>query len=105
MPWTNYFVSVCQSRNNSDYFVKLFPAEGLGVSFLRSLLAPLPHLRLVPTGGVDAFNLADFFKAGAAAVGVGSSLITKEILQTDDWPRLTQRAAEFIAAAQTARNS
>ena len=84
-------------------FVKLFPAEGLGVAYLKSLLAPLPHLRLVPTGGVDENNLASFFKAGAVAVGVGSSLISKEILQSNDWPRLTTRAAEFIAAARAAR--
>ena len=86
-------------------FVKLFPAEGLGVAYLKSLLAPLPHLRLVPTGGVDEHNLADFFNAGAVAVGVGSSLISKEILQTNDWPQLAKRAAEFIAAARTARKS
>ena len=83
-------------------FVKLFPAEGLGVAYLKSLLAPLPHLRLVPTGGVDEHNLAEFFKAGAVAVGVGSSLLSKEILRTNDWPQLTKRAAEFIAAARLA---
>lgn len=84
-------------------FVKIFPADGLGATYIKALRAPLPHLRLVPTGGVDLNTIGDFFKAGCPAVGAGSSLITKEILETDDWPQLTRRAAEFVKAAQTAR--
>jgi 2-dehydro-3-deoxyphosphogluconate aldolase/(4S)-4-hydroxy-2-oxoglutarate aldolase len=84
-------------------FVKIFPADSLGSGYLKALRAPLPHLRMVPTGGVDVHNVADFFKAGCPAVGVGSSLISKQILDTDDWPRLTRRAAEFVNAARLAR--
>lgn len=84
-------------------FVKLFPADTLGVAYIKALRAPLPHLRLVPTGGVDVNNLAEFFKAGCPAVGVGSSLITRQILETNDWPELTRRAAEFVRRAKAAR--
>ncbi len=56
-------------------FIKIFPTDGLGPGYIRALRAPLPHLRIVPTGGVDVHNVADFFKAGCAAVGVGSSLV------------------------------
>lgn len=85
-------------------FVKIFPADGLGPNYIKALRAPLPHLRIVPTGGVDLNTIGDFLKAGCAAVGAGSSLITKEILENDDWPQLTRRAAEFVKAAKAARN-
>ena len=78
-------------------FVKLFPADGLGVVYIKSLRAPLPHLRLVPTGGVTLDNVADFFAAGCPAVGVGSSLITAKILETDDWAALRESAATWFA--------
>lgn len=85
-------------------FVKLFPADGLGVAYVKALRAPLPHLRIIPTGGVDVNNLAEFFKAGCPAVGVGSSLVTRQILEKDDWPELTRRAAEFVRRAKVARS-
>lgn len=84
-------------------FIKIFPAENLGPSYIKSLRAPLPHLRIVPTGGVDVHNVADFLKAGCAALGVGSSLVSSKILQLADWPALTRRAGEFVQAAKQAR--
>ena len=78
-------------------FVKLFPADGLGLGYVKSLRAPLPHLRLVPTGGVTLVNVADFFAAGCPAVAVGSSLITAKILETDDWEALRELAVKFVA--------
>jgi len=84
-------------------FVKIFPADKLGPGYVKALRAPLPHLRIVPTGGVDLNTIGDFFKAGCPAVGAGSSLVSKEILDTEDWPQLTRRAAEFVKAVKTAR--
>lgn len=84
-------------------FVKIFPADTLGAGYIRSLRSPLPHLRLVPTGGVDVENVADFLQAGCAALGVGSFLVSSRILETSDWPALTQKAAQFVAAAHKAR--
>lgn len=84
-------------------FVKIFPADGLGPKYIKALRAPLPHLRVVPTGGVDLNTIGDFLKAGCPAVGAGSSLITAEILEEEDWPQLTRRAAEFVKAARAAR--
>lgn len=79
-------------------FVKLFPAEVFGVGYIRAIRAPLPHLKIVPTGGVTVENIAEFFEVGCAAVGVGSSLISREILQKNDWRELARRAGEFVAA-------
>src|ERR1022692_2461254 len=74
-----------------------------GAGFIKPLRAPLPHLRIVPTGGVDVHNVADFLKAGCAALGVGSSLVSAKILQDADWPDLTRRATAFVSAARQAR--
>ncbi len=84
-------------------FVKIFPADTLGPGYIRSLLAPLPHLRVVPTSGVDVRNVADFLQAGCAALGVGSSLLSSTILETSDWPALAKKAAAFVEAARKAR--
>jgi 2-dehydro-3-deoxyphosphogluconate aldolase/(4S)-4-hydroxy-2-oxoglutarate aldolase len=85
-------------------FVKLFPADSLGATYIKAIRAPLPHLRIVPTGGVDVHTVADFLKAGCAALGVGSSLVSAKILQEADWPELTRRAAEFVNAVRKARS-
>lgn len=84
-------------------FIKIFPADGLGPNYIKALRAPLPHLKIVPTGGVDLRTIRDFLKAGCAAVGAGSSLISKDVLDRDDWPALTRTAAEFVQAAKAAR--
>ena len=84
-------------------FIKIFPADSLGPNYVKALRAPLPHLKLVPTGGVDLKTIGEFFKAGCAAVGVGSSLVSKAILDTDDWGMLIKMAAEFTRAARAAR--
>ena len=84
-------------------FVKLFPADNLGSAYIKALLAPLPHLRVVPTGGIDMHNVADFLKAGCAALGVGSSLVSAKILQEANWPELTRRAAALVNAVRQAK--
>jgi len=84
-------------------FIKIFPADGLGPNYIKALRAPLPHLQVVPTGGVDLKTIGEFLKAGCVAVGAGSSLISKEVLAKDDWATLTRTAAEFVRAAQAAR--
>jgi 2-dehydro-3-deoxyphosphogluconate aldolase/(4S)-4-hydroxy-2-oxoglutarate aldolase len=86
----------------SDY-IKLFPAETLGPAYIKSLRAPLPHLRIVPTGGVDLKTIGAFFQAGCAAVGVGSSLTRADILAENKWDELTNLAAQFAEAAENAR--
>jgi 2-dehydro-3-deoxyphosphogluconate aldolase/(4S)-4-hydroxy-2-oxoglutarate aldolase len=81
-------------------FIKIFPADTLGPGYIKALRAPLPHLKIVPTGGVDANNVGEWFKAGCTAVGAGSSLVSSAILSAGDWSALTKRAREFVAAAK-----
>ncbi len=85
--------------------VKIFPADGLGPSYIKALRAPLPHLSVVPTGGVNLDTIEPFLKAGCVALGVGSSLLTKAILDTNDWPALTKLARQFSDRLQQARQS
>lgn len=80
-------------------FIKIFPADKLGPSYIKALRAPLPHLKIVPTGGVDLNTAAEFLKAGCVALGVGGSLLTPEILRTSNWPELTRLARAFVEIA------
>jgi len=84
-------------------FIKIFPADTLGPGYIKGIRAPLPHLRIVPTGGVDVHNVADFIKAGCVALGVGSSLVSAKILRQADWTGLTRKAVEFVEAARMAK--
>ena len=84
-------------------FVKIFPADGLGPKYIQAIRGPLPHLKIVPTGGVDVNTAGDFIKAGCVAVAAGSSLVSKDILKNKDWAKLTDLAAQFIAAVAKAR--
>jgi len=84
-------------------FIKIFPADKLGPSYIKSLRAPLPHLRIVPTGGVDLNTATDFLKAGCAALGVGGSLLTAEIVKTSNWGELTRLARAYVEIAANFR--
>jgi 2-dehydro-3-deoxyphosphogluconate aldolase/(4S)-4-hydroxy-2-oxoglutarate aldolase len=77
-------------------FVKLFPADGLGPGYIKSLRAPLPHLRVIPTGGVDLDTAAGFLQAGCCALGVGSSLVSAELVREKNWAALTRLASAFV---------
>jgi len=76
--------------------VKVFPADALGPTYIRAVLAPMPDLRLVPTGGVDFSNAAEFFRAGCVALGLGSSLLSGELLERRDWAGLSARARALV---------
>jgi 2-dehydro-3-deoxyphosphogluconate aldolase/(4S)-4-hydroxy-2-oxoglutarate aldolase len=84
-------------------FVKIFPADQFGPTYIRNILAPLPMLQVVPTGGVTPENAGDFLAAGSVALGVGSSLVSKGVLEKGDWAELTRRAQRFVQAVETAR--
>ena len=83
--------------------VKVFPATALGPQFFRDIWAPMPFLKLTPTGGVDPKSAPEFIKAGAVAVGAGSSLVSKAAMDSGDFKTITATARQFIAAIQAAR--
>ncbi|MEJ5308398.1 MAG: bifunctional 4-hydroxy-2-oxoglutarate aldolase/2-dehydro-3-deoxy-phosphogluconate aldolase [Anaerolineae bacterium] len=83
--------------------VKLFPAEIGGPALVKAIRAPLPQLEIVPVGGVDLNTAADFIRSGAAALGVGSSLVNQKLLDAGDMDELTRRAARFIEEVKKGR--
>ena len=85
--------------------IKLFPASFGGAALVKAILAPLPHLEIVPVGGVDLNTAADFIQKGATALGVGSSLVNQKLLDNGDLDELTRRAEAFIQEVQKGRTS
>jgi 2-dehydro-3-deoxyphosphogluconate aldolase/(4S)-4-hydroxy-2-oxoglutarate aldolase len=84
-------------RNGAD-IVKVFPAS-VGVGYFRDLRGPLPHIPLMPTGGVNLENIADYQKAGAVAFGIGSALVDGRREMTEEYLRqLTETAGKFSNA-------
>jgi 2-dehydro-3-deoxyphosphogluconate aldolase/(4S)-4-hydroxy-2-oxoglutarate aldolase len=84
-------------------FIKIFPADQLGPKYIQNILAPLPMLRIIPTGGVTVETAGDFLQAGCAALAAGSSLVAKEFVKNKDWAGLTARAKAFVEAVAKAR--
>ena len=80
--------------------VKVFPARNLGPKYIQDVLAPMPELQLVPTGGVSLDNMHNFFDAGAAAVGVGGNLIDQVAVGNQDWDTVRAVAAEYVTTAK-----
>ena len=85
-------------------FVKVFPAGAMGgASYLKSLKAPLPHIKLIPTGGVSQTTAADFVRAGASAVGVGSDLADLQALREGNSASVTEKARNYMDLVRNAR--
>lgn len=83
-------------------FIKIFPARSLGPGYIKDLLAPLPFLRVMPTGGIGADNLKSYLDAGAVGVGIGGSLVPAKAVQNGDWHVLTEGAKQCVAAMKGA---
>jgi 2-dehydro-3-deoxyphosphogluconate aldolase/(4S)-4-hydroxy-2-oxoglutarate aldolase len=83
--------------------VKVFPAGALGPGYLRELRGPLPHLRLMPTGGITIESAGAFLAAGAVVVGVGGALVEREAVARSDYPRITERARALADAVRAVR--
>lgn len=77
--------------------VKVFPASSMGgAAYLKALKAPLPHIKLIPTGGVTLENAAEFIRAGAEAVGVGGELVDLEAIRNGNPQKITQTAEAYL---------
>jgi 2-dehydro-3-deoxyphosphogluconate aldolase/(4S)-4-hydroxy-2-oxoglutarate aldolase len=83
--------------------VKIFPAVRFGPEYLRAIRGPLPYIPIMPTSGVDASNVAEWFRAGAVAVGAVSSVLDPVLIRNGEWDALTNRAHAFIDAVRAAR--
>ena len=87
-----------KAHNAGADYVKLFPCSDAG--YLKALRAPLSHIKFLAVGGVNADNTADFIKAGACGVGVGSSLVNPSWVEAGEFDRITEQAKKFIEAVK-----
>ena len=83
--------------------VKIFPAVRFGPEYLKAVRGPLPQIPIMPTSGVDASNVAEWFQAGAVAVGAVGSVFDPALIRNSDWPEITKRAKQFMDAVRAAR--
>ncbi len=92
------------AQDHGARLVKIFPCGNVGgAKYLKSLKAPFPHASLIPTGGVNAGNAAEFIAAGAFALGVGADLVDASALREGNLEKITGAARELVTAVATAR--
>jgi 2-dehydro-3-deoxyphosphogluconate aldolase / (4S)-4-hydroxy-2-oxoglutarate aldolase len=85
--------------------VKVFPATALGPSYLKDVRAPLPQVKLMPTGGVTLDNAGEWIRAGAVAVGVGTALLDAKAVAAGDYRTLRANAERIVASVRAARGN
>jgi 2-dehydro-3-deoxyphosphogluconate aldolase/(4S)-4-hydroxy-2-oxoglutarate aldolase len=83
--------------------VKVFPSEITGPAYLKAVRAPLPQVRLMPTGGVNLQTAAEFLKAGASALGIGGSLVSAEAIKNRDWAGIESLARQYVGIVRDTR--
>ena len=89
-----------QAHNAGADFVKVFPCVGDAPAYVKALCAPLSHIKFLAVGGVSVENAADFMKAGAVGLGVGSSLVNKKWLDSGEFFKITEQAQRFVDAVK-----
>jgi 2-dehydro-3-deoxyphosphogluconate aldolase/(4S)-4-hydroxy-2-oxoglutarate aldolase len=85
--------------------VKVFPADVVGPAFFKAVRAPLPQVRLMPTGGVDLTTAAAFLKAGACCLGVGGQLVEPRAVAERNFDRIRELARQYVAVVKSCRNA
>jgi 2-dehydro-3-deoxyphosphogluconate aldolase/(4S)-4-hydroxy-2-oxoglutarate aldolase len=94
---------IMRAWNAGADVMKVFPSTALGPTYFKDLLAPLPQLKLTPTGGVDLKNAGEWIKAGAVFLGAGSALVSKDAMSQKDWSSITANAKALVDAVKSAR--
>ena len=89
---------ILTAYNAGADFVKLFPASDLGIPYLKAIRAPISHVPLIATGGINAGNAKSFLDAGAVGLGVGGSLANKNVIASGEFGKLTDAAEELLSA-------
>jgi len=81
-------------------FVKLFPMNAMGTSYLKAVSAPLSHIRFLAVGGIDCDNMGEYLKAGARGFGIGSSIIRKDLLKEENYKAITELSETYVSAVK-----
>ncbi len=83
-------------------FVKLFPVTGMGVEYLKAIMAPLSNKPIIAVGGINENNMTEYLKAGVAGFGVGSNIIDKKMITKDDYDSITNLAKKYVEVIKNA---
>ncbi len=94
-----------QVHESGNGFVKIFPASTVGSGFINSVKEVFPELLFMPTGGVDSGNMESWFRAGASAVGMGSSLINRELMENKDFDTIKKNTGILLKQIAAIRAS
>ncbi len=78
--------------------VKLFPAGLMGPDYIKALRAPLSHIPVSAVGGINEYNIADFWKAGVCCFGIGGNLVDKKAVLNGNWKAITETARKLVTA-------
>ncbi len=78
-------------------FIKLFPISSLGESYLKAVIAPLSHLKILAVGGVDEKNIAKYLSVGARGFGLGTNIVDKNKIAQNDWSGITELAKKYVS--------
>ena len=100
MPGTHTPTEMLRAHRAGAQLCKLFPAPAEGPVWVRSVLAPMPYLKIVPTNGVDQHNAGEWIAAGAFAVGFVAPLFAPDDIAQDRWDAIEQRAKKCLKAVQ-----
>ena len=98
MPGTFTPTEMLRAHRAGAQTVKLFPAPGTGTKYVKSMLGPMPFLKIVPTNGVHENNAASYLKAGAFAVGFTTALFDANEIQAGQFDKIEERARKLLAA-------
>jgi len=94
---------VFQAYELGSDIVKIFPGSLTGPSYIKALRGPFPNIPMMPTGGVSLENIGDWFAAGAVAVGAGSELCPKKLVEAGEFNKISENARRFVEAIDKAR--
>ena len=94
---------VLHAYNLGADVIKIFPGSLGGPAYLKALKGPFPYIPMMPTGGVSAYNVAEWFSTGVVAVGAGSELCPPQLAKEGKFDEITKRAAEFVQVVKSAR--
>ena len=81
-------------------FIKLFPMTNFGVSYFKAIKAPLSHVKFLAVGGVDENNMSEYLKAGICGFGVGSNIVKKDLIESDNYEKITELAKKFVSVVK-----
>jgi 2-dehydro-3-deoxyphosphogluconate aldolase/(4S)-4-hydroxy-2-oxoglutarate aldolase len=106
IPGASTPTEVVTAWNAGADYVKVFPCSAVGgPSYLKALKAPLPHIRLIPTGGVTLETASQYLKSGAVALGVGSDLVNALALEQGKPEIITETARKYLEIIQEQRTA